>query len=374
MLRDGDYEVTTYRTESDYKDGRHPDKINFDSTLKEDLSRRDFTINALAYNEKDGVIDYFGGIDDLNNKIIRSVGNPNDRFKEDALRILRALRFSSVLNFKIDEETALAIHNNKELLDTISKERINKELIRLLAGENVLNVLLEYKDIFGYLIPELGRCIGFSQNNKYHCYDVYDHIAHAVANYTGDDEYTNMALLLHDVGKPLCYTEDEKGGHFHGHEAISEELSYGILERMRFSNADIKIIAELIRNHDLRSEPTIKYARKLVSELGKEQCYRLLDIRLADMGAHTPYSQESKIEKREKLKEYIDEVIEQEGRFRLKDLSINGKDLISLGFKEGPIIGKILNKVFDEVINGDIINDKDKIIEYIEKEDFKNEV
>ena len=219
MERAGKYEITTFRIDGDYSDNRRPDSVTFTESIYQDLSRRDFTINAMAYNSA-GLIDPFHGVDDLKNGIIRCVGNPNDRFGEDALRILRALRFASVYGFSIEKDTAQAIHDNAWRLTNIAAERIHSELCKLLLGNGVLPVLLDYSDVIATIIPEMKPCIGFNQNNKYHQYTIYDHIAHAVSNYTGKDIAVKVALLLHDIGKPCCYTEDENGGHFHGTETI----------------------------------------------------------------------------------------------------------------------------------------------------------
>ena len=225
IIDDAQYEVTTYRIDGKYEDNRHPKEVSFTSDLKEDLSRRDFTINAMAYNPSIGLVDYFGGKKDIRKKLIKCVGNPDERFNEDALRIMRTLRFASTYGFVITEETSSAVHCNVALLNNIAKERINTELCKLLCGEGVLEILLNYNDVISTIIPELKPCIGFNQNNRYHQYTVYDHIAHAVSNYTGEDMVVKVALLLHDIGKPTCYTEDENGGHFHGHGVPSSEIA-----------------------------------------------------------------------------------------------------------------------------------------------------
>lgn len=225
----GKYEVTTFRIDGNYTDGRHPDYVEFTESIYKDLSRRDFTINAMAYNSA-GLIDPFHGRDDLQAGIIRCVGNPDERFEEDALRILRALRFAATYGFSIEEQTAAAIHKDAWMLKRIAAERINGELCKMLLGDGILNVLLNFSDVIATIIPEMEPCIGFEQNNKYHQYTVYEHIAHAVANYKGTDVSVKVALLLHDIGKPQCYTEDENGGHFHGHGVVCF-LWYGAINK-----------------------------------------------------------------------------------------------------------------------------------------------
>lgn len=238
VLEDGAaYEVTTFRKDGNYSDGRHPDSVEFVSNVLEDLARRDFTINAMAYSVEDGLVDPYGGLRDLERKVISScVGSPDERFTEDGLRLLRAIRFAANYGFIIADQTADSIHRNVALLKNVSVERITSELCKTLLGDGVLQVLLDYKDVFCAIVPELEPCVGFEQNNKFHQYTVYDHIAHAVAGYTGKDTTIKIALLLHDIGKPLCYTEDENGGHFYGHAPICAEIAEGVLRRMRFDN------------------------------------------------------------------------------------------------------------------------------------------
>ena len=229
------FEITTYRTDGEYLDARHPENVVFVSDLSEDLSRRDFSINALAYNAKDGIVDKFGGIDDIKNGIIRTVGNPDKRFNEDALRIMRALRFASTLGFEIESETAVSVHKNAELLKNISAERIYSELMKLLLGVNCEKILLEFKDVIGVIIPELIPCFSCEQNTKWHLYDVYTHIVKSVECCENKD-YLRLAVLLHDIGKPQCKTTDSKGvDHFFGHPQKSVEIASQVLRRLKVS-------------------------------------------------------------------------------------------------------------------------------------------
>ena len=230
------YEITTFRIDGKYLDNRRPDKVSFTTDIVQDLSRRDFTMNSMAYNPKVGLVDPYNGQQDIQSKVIRCVGNADDRFNEDALRIIRALRFASVYGFEISSDTAQSIHNNAGLLNNIAVERINVELCKLLCGKGVLDILLNYSDVIATIIPEIKPCIGFNQNNRYHQYTIYDHIAHAVSNYTGQDIIVKVALLLHDIGKPLCYTEDENGGHFYGHGEPSRDIAEEVVRRLKFDN------------------------------------------------------------------------------------------------------------------------------------------
>ncbi len=368
VMEDMPYEVTTFRVDGDYSDCRRPNSVLFVGDIMEDLSRRDFTMNAMAYNSRDGLVDPFGGAESLNKRLISCVGNPDDRFGEDALRILRALRFASVFGFSISDRTSEAIHKNVELLNRISAERINSELCRLLCGEGVLSVLLNYPDVISTIIPELGPCVGFEQRNKYHQYTVYDHIAHAVANYHGNDMFVLVALLLHDIGKPLCYTEDENGGHFYGHGIPSSELAERALDRLRFDNESHRIISELVLYHDAVIEPTPRTVRRWLNKLGMEQFLRLMDIRLADIQAHSDGTQESRIERRNAVLELAWDIIRQNQCFAMKDLMINGNDVMALGVPEGRRVGEILHAALDAVIDGEVPNEREVLLSFIRNE------
>lgn len=362
VVVDGDqYEVTTFRIDGKYSDNRHPDSVQYVSNVEEDLARRDFTMNAIAYSHDSGFIDPFGGISDIENRTISCVRNPDDRFREDALRIMRALRFASTYNFSINDTTARSIHRNRQLLRYIAAERITAELSKLICGCGVLDVLLEFSDVISTIIPELEPCIGFNQNNKYHCYTIYDHIAVAVANSAGDDLIVRMSLLLHDIGKPCCYTEDENGGHFHGHGVFSRDLAEKALSRLRFDNKTRDAILELVLYHDALIEPTPKTIRRWLNKIGLEQLNRLMRIRIADIKAHAPGTQDGRILKCADIEVLI--VRELIHCFSLKDLEINGRDIMNLGVPEGRYVGFILNELLNAVINEDISNDKFALIE-----------
>jgi len=369
MGQAGQYEITTFRIDGDYSDNRHPDFVTFTESIYQDLSRRDFTINAMTYNST-GLIDPFHGVDDLKNGIIRCVGNPNDRFGEDALRILRALRFASVYGFTIEGATAQAIHDNAWRLTNIAAERIRSELCKMLLGSGVLPILLGYSDVVATIIPEMSPCIGFDQNNKYHQYTIYEHIAHAVSNYTGEDIAVKVALLLHDIGKPQCYTEDENGGHFHGHGIQSHDIAEKVLDRLRFDNKTKQEVLELVLYHDTTIEPTPRTVRKWLHKIGEHRFSQLIDVRMADILAHAKGTQESRIERCTALGAIMSEVLEAEQCFSLKDLKVNGYDIIGLGVEQGKIVGKILNTLLDGVISETVENSREallqKAVEYIE--------
>lgn len=366
MERSGKFEVTTFRIDNHYSDGRHPDSVDFTESIYLDLARRDFTINAMAFNQA-GLIDPYHGRVDLENKVIRCVGNPDDRFNEDALRILRALRFASTYGFQIEDKTKESIHRNKGNLNNISAERIQSELCKMLFGKGILEILLEFSDVITTVIPELKPCIGFQQSNPYHQYDVYEHIAHAVANYTGTDISVKVALLLHDIGKPYCYTEDEKGGHFHGHAVPSKDISEEVLNRLRFDNKTKGEVLDLVLYHDSLIEPTTKTVKRWLNKIGEHRLSQLIDVRLADIYAHAEGTQESRIKRCNDIKAIMEEAIKQEQCFSIKDLAINGKDIMSFGVPEGKIVGDTLQFILNMVISGDIENTIEAQMEEVKK-------
>ncbi len=373
LERAGKFEVTTFRVDGNYSDNRHPDSVEFVEDIVQDLSRRDFTINAMAYNAS-VIVDPFHGQEDLKNGLIRCVGNPDDRFGEDALRILRAMRFASIYDFSIEDATAKSIHKNKDKLRNIAAERIQAELCKMLCGKGVLNILLEYSDVVATIIPELEPCIGFDQNNRFHEYTIYDHIAHSVANYEATDTVVNMALLLHDIGKPCCYTEDEKGGHFYGHGVYSRDLAENALNRLRFDNKSKNDILELVLFHDALIEPTPKTVRRWLNKVGEKQFGRLLDIRMADILAHRRDTQESRIERCHALGAIASEIIEQNQCFKLRNLAVDGRDIMYFfNLKEGKEVGAVLNELLDLVINGSLENERVALIKYMVDKAFNRE-
>ena len=360
----GQYEITTFRVEDEYSDNRRPDHVWFVGDVVEDLARRDFTINAMAYSESSGLVDPWNGRSDLVNGIVHCVRNPDDRFREDALRIMRALRFAATYGFKIEEKTAAAIHRNKHLLKNIAAERIQSELTKMLCGKGVLDILLEYKDVMAVIIPELEPCIGFDQNNPYHIYDVYDHIAHAVADYRGTDISIKMALLLHDIGKPECYIEDDYGiGHFYHHSVASHRIAGDVMTRLRFDSKTTNDVLNLVLYHDADIQPNFRSVRRWLSKIGVERFEKLIWVRIADIYAHSKRNQIPKIDKCYMIFETIEAVIEQEQCFTLKDLAISGHYILSLGVEEGPRVGKVLNYLLDQVLDGVIENTHDALVE-----------
>ncbi len=342
-------EVTTYRIDGEYSDNRHPDNVRFTRNLKEDLARRDFTINALAYNHTDGIIDCFGGTQDIIDKRICCVGEPELRFQEDGLRILRALRFSSVLGFAIDENTSKSIFRNCGLLDNIARERINSEFSKLLCGKNVERVLRDYRTVIGQFLPEINAMAGFQQHNSYHIYDVWEHTLKSVAA-VESASILRMTMLLHDIGKPFCYTQDEKGvGHFYGHGEKSTEITSKILPRLKYDVNTIDTVTELVRLHDLPFSAQEKLIKRRLNQLGENKFRFLLKVKAADIRAQNPIYCD-RLDELKKIEAMLDDIIARGLCYSLKDLQINGEDLLSLGIPESAEIGTILSTLLDAVI------------------------
>ena len=363
------YEITTFRTDGEYLDNRRPERVTFVSDVKDDLARRDFTINAMAYNQSEGIIDCFGGREDIENRLIRAVGNADVRFNEDALRIMRALRFSAVLGFEIEESTEKALFDNRELLKNIACERIYTELIKLLRGAYCENVLLKYREIIAVVIPELKPCFDFPQNSKWHIYDVYTHIVKSTA-LSADKDYIRLALLLHDIGKPFCRTTDEKGqDHFKGHQKISADKAYNILKRLRVSNEILNKTVTLIENHDYYITERPAVIKRWLRRLGEELTFDYIDLKIADLKTHNPLYAEPEIEALEQIRIKAQSIIESGEPYRVSDLKINGNDLKKIGF-EGKAIQTELEKLINEVSGNPNCNNREKLLNFAER-DYK---
>ena len=356
----GGVEVTTYRVDGTYRDHRRPDSVTFTRSLEEDLQRRGFTVNAMAMGP-DGVIrDPFGGQADLAAGILRCVGVPDKRFDEDALRILRALRFAAVLGFAIEEDTAGSIHRNKALLADIAAERIQVELFKLLCGKNVLAVLRSYPDVMGVFWPEVLPMVGLDQRNHHHCYDVWEHTIHAVAAVPPEPEL-RCAALLHDIGKPDTFTVDENGvGHFRGHAAVSEELADGMLRRLKCSTEFRETVVRLVEWHDRDIPRTDKAVRRALGKLGERDLRRLIALKRADNLAQSPayFGRQRELDKGEAI---LNRLLAADTCFSLKQLAVNGKDLTEMGVF-GPEVGRLLNALLDRVLDGDLPNERDTLL------------
>ena len=350
MLSHLPVEVTTYRIDGDYQDNRHPESVAFVSRLEDDLARRDFTINAMAYNPERGLVDAFGGQQDLADRLIRCVGEPEARFREDGLRILRALRFASRFRFDIERSTSEAIRSCRHLLANISAERIFTELKGILAGEGVLNMLLAYPEVFCTIIPELAPSVGFAQNNPHHCYDVWTHTAHAVQA-APRDATIRLALLLHDIAKPGCYSYDpvKHKGHFYGHPEVGAGMAGRILRRLKSDNETHHTVCTLVREHDSAWPTTPAGMRRLIGRLGLDIVQMLFSVKSADQAAQSGHEREQKKAAMRNAALLLDEVLSAPKAFSVKDLAINGNDLMSMGVPAGPSIGRMLAALLAEV-------------------------
>lgn len=354
-------EITTFRTDGDYLDARKPESVKFVTDVSVDLSRRDFTMNAVCYNPAEGILDPTGGVEDIRAGVIRAVGDPEKRFREDALRILRAVRFASVLGFKIEENTKKAMLKTKDLIGKLSKERVFSELKKTLLGDNVKEVLTEYREIFYCVIPELKPCYGFEQKSVYHLTDVFTHIVSAVA-FAPKDIYVRLALLYHDIAKPLCFTVDAAGaGHFKGHAALGAKMAEKSLKNLKADNFTVQTVEKLVYNHDNYMLSSRADVLKMLDIEGLDFIRRLTELRRADLKAHFT----ANIGPREKIADGVlsiaETAVENGECYSLKTLAINGGDLVVMGFK-GETIGKILNRVLNEVRAGSIKNDRAELL------------
>lgn len=357
------YEVTTYRIDGEYSDNRHPDEVKFVTNLKEDLSRRDFTINAMAYSPTAGIIDFYNGAKDLEQRRIRCVGDPDQRFNEDALRIMRALRFASVFGFEIAESTDCSIRYYQDLLKNISIERINSELCKLLLGKGAESILTKYADVISVVIPEIKPMIGFKQNNPYHYLDVWNHTIQTVTN---APEYLviRLAMLFHDIAKPSCYTQDEQGvGHFYGHPQHSSDTAFEIMKRLKFDNETLYRVKDLIFYHDVDLLPRNKQVKRWLNKIGEEKLRQLIQVKCADTMGQADWIRAERIPQLIEVEHCIDNIIEQQQCFSMKDLAVNGRDLIFIGISEGVEIGKTLNRLIDMVLDEQVENDREELLE-----------
>lgn len=355
------YEITTYRVDGTYADSRHPDKVEFSRNLKDDLSRRDFTINAMAMDRNGNVVDIFGGKEDLEHKLIRAVGNPVERFTEDALRIFRALRFSCKLGFKIENQTALAAKKLSNLLINVHPQRLRDELIALLLTDMAPDVISEYKELFFNIIPELKKTDNYQQITAHHRYDVFTHTLHTL-RFAPKDAQIRFALLFHDIGKPDCHTTDKAGiFHFNGHPVISANIATEILKRFGFPSEFIGKVRLLIKYHDKRFEKTRLHIKKLLSELTEDDFRKLLIIQRCDVLAQSEYMRIEKLSHIDLVEKEFLKIIEEKPCVKLNDLAVNGNDIMSLGVK-GKNIGYILDELLIMVIEEKISNSKEDLI------------
>ncbi len=362
ILSDGmPIEVTTFRIDGSYSDGRHPDNVSFTPDIREDLSRRDFTINAIAYSPERGYTDLFGGVNDLDARIIRCVGDPSKRFHEDALRILRALRFASVLGFEIEPETARAVHECRGLLSRIALERITQELFGILCGDKAADVLRAFPDVIEQILPPCGEMVGFEQHNPHHDCDVWEHTLRVV-DACPKERVLRLAALLHDVGKPGCFTKDENGvGHFYGHAARGGEIAQGIFrECLRTDKQTSEQVIALVASHDEPLPPERKIIRRRLAKYGEELLRQLIALNRADMMGQATRERLPELDEAESI---LDSLVEENACISMKSLAVKGGDLMSMGIPKGPLIGRILTALLSEVCSERLENTPDALRE-----------
>lgn len=358
------FEVTTYRIDGKYLDNRRPESIVFTTSLKDDLARRDFTMNAIAYHPDEGYMDPFNGIVDIQENCIRAVGNASERFKEDALRMLRAIRFSSQLNFTIHPNTFDGICNNSHLIENISSERIREELTKTLTSEFPKNFyLLHSTGLLKHILAELDICFKTAQQNAYHIYNVGMHSLTAVTS-IDNDVHLRWTMLLHDIGKPNCKSTDHNGiDHFYGHPELSVQISKRVLKRLKFDNNTMDKVCRLIEHHDRIIAASPRAVRRTVKAVGDDIFYDLLKVKEADARAQNPSNLESRLRQINQVRKIYNDIKERNICLSLQTLAINGNDLISIGIKPGKELGLILNKLLDEVIENPELNTKEALLE-----------
>lgn len=353
MLEKEGFEVTTYRIDGEYEDSRHPKEVTFTANLVEDLKRRDFTINAMAYNETAGLVDVFGGMEDIARKMIRCVGNAEERFTEDALRMMRAIRFSAQLGYEIEESTREAICRLASNLKAISAERIQTELVKLLMSPHPDYLRTAYETgVTGVILPEFDACMETPQDNKHHCYNVGEHTLHAMT-YVPAVKIQRLTMLFHDIGKPVCATRDEKGSHFYEHDRVGAQMTAGILKRLRFDNDTLQKTVRLVECHDWgkTEEPNIRDVRRGVNAIGEDIFPDLYYVKRADILAQSTYDRERKLAYLEQERVLYQKIVEEGQCVSLKTLAVTGRDLIEKGMKPGKEIGEALHVLLEHVLD-----------------------
>ncbi len=389
MIGEEGFEVTTYRVDGEYEDHRHPDRVVFTPNLEEDLKRRDFTINAMAYSPETGIVDLFGGMKDIQSRCIRCVGDPVERFSEDALRMLRGVRFAGQLGFHIEEETLAAVRTCAGTIARVSAERIREELTKLLLSAEPEKLLIAEKaGLCRIFLPEFSQMLRTGQNNPNHCYNVGMHSLHAVkhiqelygalregeAPYDGcmPEEKVNTILvyaaLLHDVGKPLCRQADEEGmDHFHGHDRKGSELAHSILRRLRFDNETVRLVEKLIRFHEWRYEGNRRSLRRLVHKAGAAMMPFLFMLQEADVHSQSDYNREDKLAHMREARRMFSDIREKHEPVSIGELAVSGKDIISAGMQPGPQVGQMLRDLLELVIEEPEKNNRKLLLTEIEK-------
>ncbi|MCM1187102.1 MAG: CCA tRNA nucleotidyltransferase [Lachnoclostridium sp.] len=366
MLDREGFEVTTYRIDGRYEDNRHPQEVTFTPSLEEDLKRRDFTVNAMAYNEESGLVDLFGGLEDMQKKLIRCVGNAEERFGEDALRMLRAIRFSAQLGYSIEEQTRAAIRKLAGSLSQISAERIQMELVKLLVSPHPDYLRDAWElGVTRVILPEFDKMMETPQNHPHHQYNVGEHTLHALLEVEADKEL-RLTMLFHDIGKPASLVTDEKGiSHFYGHPAVSEEMTSKILRRLKFDNDTIHKVCHLVKYHDYGNTvtPDMRVVRRAVNKIGEEAFPKFLQVKRADVLAQSMYLREEKLQSLKEWGNFYEEIMSHRQCTSLKNLAVTGTDLIAAGRKPGRELGVLLNALLEWVLEHPEDNQKELLLE-----------
>lgn len=366
VMEEGEpYEITTYRTEGPYSDSRRPDFVRFVPDLEEDLARRDFTMNAIAMDLQGNLRDPFGGVDDIKAKLIRCVGEPDHRFQEDGLRVMRALRFAAVFGYKIEKQTAQAVHKNRTMLGRVAAERINAELCKLLVGKDAGNVLRQYPDVFCQFWPQLGPLVTLEQNNPWHCWGGWEHTIHAVEG-APTDVTLRLAMLLHDIGKPACKSTDENGiDHFYGHPAVSAQLAEQMLRELKFDNRTRERVVLLVERHDAQLPPRSQVIRRWLNRLGPEAFFQLLEVKRADNMGQDPEKVKDRLAELDEIRAKAKQILVEGQCLTLKDLAVDGRDVMAAGIAPGPEVGKTLEALLEQVLSGKTPNERGTLLQLV---------
>lgn len=356
------YETTTFRVDGEYTDHRHPDEVRFVTDVVDDLSRRDFTINAMAWNPDTGLVDAFGGQEDLKCGVIRCVGDADKRFGEDALRMMRAMRFASVYGFEIEAETASAIHRLKGTLTDVAAERIRVELAKLLCGQGAGKILREYSDVIFTILPQLAPMKGFDQHTPFHAWDVWEHTVRAVENAPAN-ETLRLTMLLHDSGKPAAFTVDENGvGHAHGHHRISAEIAAEVLAYLRLDNATRDRVLLLVEHHDWPLSCDRLQLKRRLNKFGEEALFQLIDVQCADEAAKGTELSQAMLVQKEAIRPALTALLAEHPCVTLRDMAVGGRDLMAEGIAHGKALGETLNWLLDEVLNERLPNEREALL------------
>lgn len=371
MLDRESFEVTTYRIDGKYEDSRHPKEVTFTPNLKEDLRRRDFTINAMAYNDESGLVDIYGGLEDIERKIIRCVGDARERFREDALRIMRAIRFSAQLGYSIESETKAAVRELASTLEAISAERIQVELVKLLVSPHP-DYLRDAYDmgVTKVILPEFDVCMNTPQKHLHHMYNVGEHILHSLMEIEAD-RILRISMLLHDIGKPATLETDGDGTtHFHGHNVVGEEMARTILRRLRFDNDTIYKVCKLVMYHDYGNSliPNMRSVRRAINRVGEDIFPLLFPIKRADVAAQSDYLRQEKLNTIDQWQQMYEQVMEEKQCVSLRTLAVTGRDLIDIGCKPGPELGRQLEALLELVLERPELNTKEYLLKEVQKQ------